>query len=373
MTIRRITCFALVLWLAPVAARADADQDVLASAKTLYESAAYEAALSELGGIEDPKHADAVSTYQALCLLGLGRTRDAERALETLVVRQPLLKLSDADYSPRVVALFRDVRQRALPQAAQQLYATAKTEYDNKNYEAAAARFQDVLHLIDDVDAKQQTATLADIKQLADGFLTLANGKVVRQAAPVAAPVAAPAPPPAQPLAATRTPAPATKAPAPTTKAPAATTTMTQAAPTTAPPAATAAPGANGAGCRESNGRDRDQSRPRRVIYIAGRRRHASRCHSATPATMEISFGRRRADADRPTRACHRRERRGRECSAGGANLAGIRRAAHPRRQVVAISAGDQRRQTGEIQTRSGYQRGSHAAAGALTGVNAIC
>jgi tetratricopeptide (TPR) repeat protein len=245
MTIRRITCFALVLWLAPVAARADADQDVLASAKTLYESAAYEAALSELGGIEDPKHADAVSTYQALCLLGLGRTRDAERALETLVVRQPLLKLSDADYSPRVVALFRDVRQRALPQAAQQLYATAKTEYDNKNYEAAAARFQDVLHLIDDVDAKQQTATLADIKQLADGFLTLANGKVVRQAAPVAAPVAAPAPPPAQPLAATRTPAPATKAPAPTTKAPAATTTMTQAAPTTAPPAATAAPGAN--------------------------------------------------------------------------------------------------------------------------------
>ena len=188
MTIRILACVALVLGLAPAAARAD--QDALASAKLLYESASYEAALSELGAIDGAEHADAVSTYRALCLLGLGRTREAERTLETLATRQPLLKLSESDYSPRIVALFRDVRRRALPLAVQQLYTLARSEYDSKNYESAVAGFQDVLHVIEEVEPKDQTAMLADMRELADGFLTLASGKIVREPVPAAAPVA---------------------------------------------------------------------------------------------------------------------------------------------------------------------------------------
>ena len=197
MIIRILVCVALMLGTAPAAARAD--QDVLASAKLLYESASYEAALSELGAIDGAEHADVVSTYRALCLLGLGRTREAERTLETLVTRQPLLKLSESDYSPRVVALFRDVRRRALPQAAQQLYTLARSEYDSKNYESAVAGFRDVLHVIEEVEPRDQTGMLADMRELADGFLTLANGKIVREPVPAAAPPPAAVAPIAKP------------------------------------------------------------------------------------------------------------------------------------------------------------------------------
>ncbi len=132
----------ILLGLAPAAR---ANQELLASAKSLYESASYEAALSELSAIDSTEHVDVVDTYRALCLLGLGRTRDAERALEVIVTRRPLLTLSEAEYSPRIVALFRDVRKRALPAAAQHLYSVARTDYENKNYESAAAGFKQIL------------------------------------------------------------------------------------------------------------------------------------------------------------------------------------------------------------------------------------
>jgi TonB family protein len=185
--------FALIvsLGLAPSAARAN--QELLASAKSLYESASYEAALTELSGISSSEHVDVVDTYRALCLLGLGRTRDAERALEVIVTRKPMMALSENEYSPRIVALFRDVRKRALPSAAQRLYSVAKTDYENKNYDAAAAGFKQVLQVIGDVDVKDLTPTLADVKELAGGFLTLAETKAAAVSvppAPLPAPVA---------------------------------------------------------------------------------------------------------------------------------------------------------------------------------------
>ena len=179
--------------LSLVLARVGAAQELLASAKTLYEAASYEAALSELNAINSHEHLDVVDTYKALCFLGLGRTREAERALELIVTRKPLMTLSESDYSPRIVALFRDVRRRALPQAAQQLYSLAKADYESQNYDSAAAAFKQVLEVIADVDPKEQTANLTDLKQLADGFLALAESKAVRQPAPAAARAVAPA------------------------------------------------------------------------------------------------------------------------------------------------------------------------------------
>ncbi|MEO5739122.1 MAG: hypothetical protein ABIS29_00810, partial [Vicinamibacterales bacterium] len=103
-----------------------ANQELLASAKSLYESASYDAALSELSAIDSTEVVDVVDTYRALCFLGLGRVGDAEQTLGRIVARTPLLVLSDADYSPRIVALFRDVRRKALPGAAQRLYSSAR-------------------------------------------------------------------------------------------------------------------------------------------------------------------------------------------------------------------------------------------------------
>src|SRR5688572_9934944 len=132
----------MVLW---ASSHAHANQEMLASAKSLYESASYEAALTELSGIDTTELVDVVDTYRALCLLGLGRVRDAEQALTAIVTRKPLFVLSDAEYSPRVVALFREVRKKALPAAARQLYSLARNEYENKRYAAAAAGFKETL------------------------------------------------------------------------------------------------------------------------------------------------------------------------------------------------------------------------------------
>ena len=174
------TAVLMVLW----ASSAHANQEMLTSAKSLYESASYEAALSELSSIDTTELIDVVDTYRALCLLGLGRVRDAEQALEAIVTRKPLLMLSDADYSPRVVALFREVRKKTLPAAARQLYSLARNEYENKRYAAAAAGFKETLLAIADADPESQAATLGDVKELADGFLALAEVKAAAIAAP---------------------------------------------------------------------------------------------------------------------------------------------------------------------------------------------
>jgi len=173
---------ALIAVCAPAVA---ADQEMLASAKSLYESASYEAALSEFSAIQTTELADTVDTYKALCLLGLGRVRDAEQALELVVIRQPLLVLNEAEYSPRVVALFREVRKKVLPAAAQQLYMAARTDYDSKKYDTAAAGFKQALQVIAEIGPDSQTTTLADLKELSSGFATLADAKIAVQAPPL--------------------------------------------------------------------------------------------------------------------------------------------------------------------------------------------
>src|SRR5688572_5891074 len=171
----------MVLW---ASSHAHANPEMLASAKSLYESASYEAALSELSSIDTPELVDVVDTYRALCLLGLGRVRDAEQALAAIVTRKPLLLLSEVEYSPRLVALFREVRRKALPAAARQLYSQARHEFEEKNYAAAVAGFKQALQVIADTDAESQTATLGDLKELAAGFLVLAEVKSAAIAPP---------------------------------------------------------------------------------------------------------------------------------------------------------------------------------------------
>ena len=195
MRTRALRLIRAALLIVLCASDAYADQEMLASAKSLYESASYQAALSELGAIDNTELVDVVDTYRALCFLGLGRVGDAEQTLGLIVTRKPLLVLSDADYSPRIVALFRDVRRKALPAAAQRLYSSARTDYENKNYVAATDGFRQALQVMADVAPEAQTATLADLKELASGFLALAEVKAAPEAslrapAPAAAGVA---------------------------------------------------------------------------------------------------------------------------------------------------------------------------------------
>src|SRR5581483_484955 len=122
-----------------------------------------------------PRTADdarTVDEYKAFCLLALGRTNEAQHAIESLVAEQPAFHPANGDLSPRVRAAFADVRRRMLPTVIQQRYADAKAAFDRKEFAAAAQGFQQVLDLMGDSDIGSAASQppLADIRTLATGF-----------------------------------------------------------------------------------------------------------------------------------------------------------------------------------------------------------
>jgi len=176
---------------------AAADQESINAARDLYASAAYEDALAVLNRVPDasrpPEEARAVSQYRAFCLLALGRTAEAERAIETMITRDPTYQPPSGDMSPRVRLAFGEVRRRIMPGIIQQTYAQAKSAYDRKEFEIAAAGFGHVLEVMSDPElaALFGQPPLADLRTLAGGFRDLS----VSAATPPPLPVAAAAPP----------------------------------------------------------------------------------------------------------------------------------------------------------------------------------
>ena len=67
-------------------------EDTLAAARELYAAAAYEDALAVLSKLPDtgrPDEQRVIEQYRALCLLALGRTGEAEHAIEAVVLGDP--------------------------------------------------------------------------------------------------------------------------------------------------------------------------------------------------------------------------------------------------------------------------------------------
>ena len=184
---------------------AAADQESINAARDLYASAAYEDALAVLNRVPDasrpPEEARAVSQYRAFCLLALGRTAEAERAIEAMITRDPTYQPPSGDMSPRVRTAFGEVRRRIMPGIVQQTYARAKSAYDRKEFDIAAAGFGHVLEVMSDPElaALFGQPPLADLRTLAGGFRDLS----VSAATPPPLPVV----PPAAPVAAAVTPA----------------------------------------------------------------------------------------------------------------------------------------------------------------------
>jgi TonB family protein len=187
----------MIAVLALALSLAAADQESINAARDLYASAAYEDALAVLNRVPDasrpPDEARAVSQYRAFCLLALGRTAEAERAIETMITRDPTYQPPSGDMSPRVRSAFVEVRRRIMPAIIQQTYAKAKSAYDRKEFEIAAAGFGHVLDVMSDPElaALFGQPPLADLRTLAGGFRDLA----VSAATPPPLPVAAAAPP----------------------------------------------------------------------------------------------------------------------------------------------------------------------------------
>lgn len=161
--------------------------DALESVRQLYASAEYESALAALERISsEDAPAEGVESrrYRALCLMALGRTADAEKAIEEVLSIDPSYQADEQD-PPRVRSAYATVRARVLPQVARSAYTNAKAAYDRREFEAAASGFVrtiDLLGLLESADP-----ALDDLRTLASGFLDLSRA-VTKPAAPAASP-----------------------------------------------------------------------------------------------------------------------------------------------------------------------------------------
>jgi TonB family protein len=213
-------------------------QDTLTAAKDLYASAAYEDALSTLtrlteGGGAAPDIARQVDEYRAFCLYALGRTDEAESVAETMIRREPMMKLDSPDVSPRLEVMFSTVRKRLLPSLIRERFKTARTALEQKNLKEAEPQLVEAKLMIADAEKLAiKDEGLADLSVLVDGFLQLVRSTADQRQAT------------AQPAAANMPQeSPAVTAPAATGPAP----RRTEAAPAPAPGRTEAAPAPAGA------------------------------------------------------------------------------------------------------------------------------
>jgi TonB family protein len=195
--VRALAMIAAVL-AAPLLATAQ--DDPLRTARDLYASAAYEEALTELARVGSsgatPATTRDTNAYRAFCLVALGRAAEAQTVAESLVRADPLLSIDQfADASPRIAAMYTDVRKRVLPQLVKEEYRTARAHA----LEAAADAQSRLLHVRALLGVAEQIGaadeTLADMRMLVDGFLDLARAAEPRQPPdPPAVPAAVPDP-----------------------------------------------------------------------------------------------------------------------------------------------------------------------------------
>jgi hypothetical protein len=182
--------------LLTAAPHADA-RETLSSARELYAAAAYTDALVVLDGLLalDPPREErqSIDLYRVLCLVALGRKGDADRAMESMIVRDPLYRPTGDDVPPRMRTAFVDARRRLLPAIIQAQYGDAKAAFDRKEYAAASRGFEQVLAALGDPDLGTLAAQspLSDLRTLAQGFRDLSVKTVVP---PPPAPVRAPQP-----------------------------------------------------------------------------------------------------------------------------------------------------------------------------------
>jgi hypothetical protein len=154
-----------------------ADDDPLGRAKELYRTAAYDEALGILDAISTSAASDnlEVNEFRVFCLVALDRKEEARNAITALVTANPSYQLSETQASPRVRAVFKDVRQSLLPSIVQRAYADAKAAFDRKDAQATA-QFEHVLTLLHDPDLTA-SPELTDLGVVAAAFRDLSAAR----------------------------------------------------------------------------------------------------------------------------------------------------------------------------------------------------
>jgi TonB family protein len=155
-------------------------QDGLSAAQALYADARYEDALKAFDALKaagggPPRTMLAIEQGRALCLLALDRGADAQQAIETMLHLDPSFKPKEDDTSPKIRAVFRDVRRRSLAGVLQEVYERAKQAYERKAYDEAIVGFGQVLALLDDPDLALDAGPRGDMRLIAKAFEDLAK------------------------------------------------------------------------------------------------------------------------------------------------------------------------------------------------------
>jgi hypothetical protein len=189
---RNTICASILLIAIAFSVPATAADSTLSVARDLYVSASYDEALTMLGGLSGgartPDEQQAIDLYRTLCLVALGRTADADRLIEAMLMRDPLYRASTDDLSPRVQTAFQTARKRILPAVIQKQYADAKSAFDNKDWPVAAKGFEQVLKSLADPDITSAASVppLSDLRTLVVGFHDLSVKMIPPPALPPA-------------------------------------------------------------------------------------------------------------------------------------------------------------------------------------------
>jgi hypothetical protein len=187
---RNIICASALLISVAVPVTIYAADASLAAARDLYVSASYDDALAMLGtlsnGSRSIEERQSIDLYRTLCLFALGKSADADRVIEAMLLRDPLYRARDEELSPRVENAFQSARRRVLPSVIQQKYGEAKAAFDKQDWATASSGFSEVLKAIGDPDIAGSAGAppLSDIKTLASGFRDLAVKSVPPPPAP---------------------------------------------------------------------------------------------------------------------------------------------------------------------------------------------
>jgi hypothetical protein len=197
------TCTVAVLLLSGPRLHA---QDSLEAARQLYASAEYTSALSMLNALstaDSPREERrAIALYRTLCLLAVGRSAEAERAIESMVSADPLYRPDADEIPPRMRTAIAETRKKMLPSILQEKYKLSKAAFDRQDFIYAASGFREMLDGLADPDiaAAASQSPLSDLKTLAIGFYELSSKALVPQpmaaaAAPTVAEAVLPPPP----------------------------------------------------------------------------------------------------------------------------------------------------------------------------------
>jgi hypothetical protein len=159
-------------------------QGTLQQVKALYASAAYEDALSVVTQLLSTSRNVEFEQYRVFCLVALGRTAEAEKAITSVVVENPSFVPDARETSPRIQGMFRRIRRGLVPEIAQRMYLDARAALDQKDKAAASSQFAALVSLIDSAAESERDGEpaadsaepmLSELRLLASGFLDLSR------------------------------------------------------------------------------------------------------------------------------------------------------------------------------------------------------